>query len=47
MLRVLVVHLTGKAEIDDFDVALAVDEDVRRLQVAMHNVPALGVNGVI
>ena len=45
MLRVLVVHLPGKAEIDDFDVALAVDEDVRRLQVAMHNVPALGLNG--
>ena len=47
MLRVLVVHLPGEAEIDDFDVALAVDEDVRRLQVAMHNVPALRVNGAV
>lgn len=45
MLRVLVVHLPRQAEIDDFDVALAVDEDVRRLQVAMHNVPALRVKG--
>lgn len=45
MLRVLVVHLAGQAEIDDFDVALAVDEDVGRLEVAMHNVPALGSNG--
>ena len=45
MLRVLVVHLAGQAEIDDFDVALAVDEDVGRLEVAMHNVPALRSNG--
>ena len=45
MLRVLVVHLAGQAEIDDFDVALAVDEDVRRLEVAMDNVPALGSGG--
>lgn len=41
MLLVLLVHLPGEAEIDDFDVALAVDEDVRGLQVAMHNVAAL------
>lgn len=41
VLFVLLVHLPGQTEVDDLDVALTVDQDVRRLQVAVDDVPAL------
>ena len=37
------VDLAGQAEIDDFHVAVAVEEDVGRLEIAMNEVRALGV----
>ena len=35
--------MAGQAEIDDFHVAVAVEEDVGRLEIAMNEVRALGV----
>ena len=37
------VDLAGQAEIDDFHVAVAVEEDVGRFEIAMNEVRALGV----
>ena len=37
------IHLSRKTEIDDLHVALAVDEDVGGLQVAVDQVPALHI----
>ena len=41
MLRVLVVHLPGEAEIDDFGNAAVADEDVGWLEVAMDEIATL------
>ena len=41
---VLLVHLTRQTEIDDLHLALGVHEDVRGLEVAMHEITALAVS---
>ena len=43
LLAVLVVHLTGESKVNDFELAFVVDENVGRLQIAVHNVRTLSV----
>ena len=43
LLAVLVVHLTGESKVNDLELAFVVDENVGRLQIAVHNVRTLSV----